>query len=295
MKQPTMMKQPGWTFRFPLAVLLLLALAFPLVGAASAVPGGSADEPVRIGIAYNASQSAALKTGKDRNSRYVKAVESQGARAVLLRPDEDPTLLETRLSSIDGLLLPGGDDVAPARYGERPHPKLEIVDEPFDAFEFQLLESARNRKIPILGICRGHQILNVFLGGSLYQDIPSQLASGSQVLHRRRANGKNEFCDHLISVATGSLFADIVGTASLRVNTFHHQGVKGLGKGLRVGAATADGLAEVIEGTGPEFLLGVQFHPERDAATEPPMRAIIGKFVDAARRNRFAKNSRTIP
>lgn len=275
--------------------LLSLTFASSLFGAVDACPPAARFQPVRIGVAYDASQSVALKSGKDKNSRYNKALESVGAKVVLLRNDEDPAKIDIRLSEIDGLLLPGGDDVAPARYGEEPHEKLGPVDEAFDAFEFRLLQAARERQLPVLGICRGHQVMNVFLGGSLYQDIPSQLTSSSPVMHRNRVNGKNTFCEHPLIVATGSVFCAIVGSTPLTVNTFHHQGIKALGKDLRIGATTVDGIIEAVEGTGEWFLLGVQFHPERSAASEPRMKAILMRFFAAARDHQMGSTEERKP
>lgn len=277
----------------PTIVLLGLLLFLRPLGVAGQT--GEPKNPVRIGVAYNAVQSAALKKGRNKNSSYINALESVGAKAVLLRIDDEPRLFAAKLAGLDGLLLPGGGDIAPARYGELPHPKLETVDEPFDAFEFGLLQLAHERQLPILGICRGHQLLNVFLGGSLYQDIPSQVSADTTVMHRKRENEKNGFCEHPVWVATDSAFFAIVGVASLTVNTFHHQGVKALGHGLRISATTADGIAEVIEGTGPGFVLGVQFHPERDARSQPAMKRIFSAFVAAARHEQTRSASFLVP
>lgn len=187
--------------------------------------------------------------------------------------------VEEVLKRMDGLLLPGGIDVEPARYHEAPHPKLEKTDAGLDALEWRVLEFARDNCLPVLGICRGHQVINVFYGGSLYQDIPAQHQSETNVKHR---GGKGM---HEISIAKDSLLHTLLDTERYEVNTYHHQAVKALAPGFRKIAWTDDGIIEAIESTGEVFILGVQFHPEKLLETKPELKALFARFVQELREN----------
>lgn len=252
--------------------------------------GISAEEP-RIGLVYNHDQYADLKQGKDDQFRYRDGIESNGGKAVILSPDENPALTALKVKHLDGLLLPGGDDINPGRYGETPHPKLETVDDPLDEFEFYLMAAARKNGIPMFGICRGEQLLNVFFGGSMFQDIPSQVVATTTTVHRKKVDGRAQPCFHELLLAPQSRFAPLFGTAWIRVNSYHHQGAKTIGQGLRVTGTAPDGVVEIIEGTGPAFVVGVQFHPERMLKEEPSMNVFFAEFLKAAERFQASKRS----
>lgn len=240
-------------------------------------------ETPAIAIVYPASHYERLKTeGKDRLAHYRKAVEEQGAAVLVIGQGMPETEVEENLQNMDGLLLPGGIDVEPVRYNEAPHPKLETTDAGLDALEWQALEFARDIRLPVLGICRGCQVINVFYGGSLYQDIPSQHQSEETVTHR---GGKGM---HEITIAKDSLLHELLGLERFEVNTYHHQAVKDLAPGFRKTAWTDDGIIEAIENTGKIFILGVQFHPEKLLEEKPELKAIFARFVQEIRENATA-------
>lgn len=240
----------------------------------------AAAQPPDIALVYNSEQMAALQEGKkDPLALYRAAIEDHGGRVVVFSPTCDPAEIAARKQEIHGVLLPGGVDVDPAFYGEAPHEKLEKVDLPLDRLEFALLEHARAESLPVLGICRGHQLLNVFLGGSLYQDIPAQFAPKDGVAVTHRGGTKR----HEISIEEGALLYALLGVLRLDVNTYHHQAVKKLGEGLRVSARSDDGVVEAIERQGDVFIVGVQFHPERMRAQEPRVDALFARFIEESR------------
>lgn len=186
---------------------------------------------------------------------YARAVEEAGGVPVVLPPldDADVAALVDHLS---GLCLSGGPDLDPAAYGAEPHEKLGPVEPALDAFELAVARRADAVGIPMLGVCRGCQTLNVARGGTLHQHVPD-VADGS-IAHRQRAPGTET--SHRVRIEPGSRLAAIVGADDLDVNAFHHQAVDRLGRGLRAVAWAPDGIVEGIEGDG--FVLGVQWHVE---------------------------------
>ncbi len=183
------------------------------------------------------------------------------------------------LSGLDGLLLSGGGDLDPALFGEEPLPGLGGVDLHRDALEMALARAARRRKMPLLGICRGCQVLNVALGGTIYQDLPSQRPEGL-LQHRQPYPGT--FPSHSMTVREGTRLAHVLGSLSVRVNSFHHQAVRDVAPGLEAVAWAPDGVVEGIEAPEGPFLLGIQSHPERLESTSAPMAALFRAFVAAA-------------
>jgi putative glutamine amidotransferase len=189
---------------------------------------------------------------------YARSVEQSGAIPVVLPPLR-PEHAEAVLERLDGLLLSGGIDVDPALYGRPRHAKLGRVDRARDEFELALVRHALRRDLPLLAICRGHQVLNVATGGTLVQDIPSELSGA--VTHE--AAGRRTRRSHAVEVVPGSRLGEILGPGPLAVNSFHHQAIDGLGEGLVVsGRCPADGVIEAVEMPGRSFVLGVQWHPE---------------------------------
>ena len=186
---------------------------------------------------------------------YARAVERAGGVPVVLPPLDDadvPALVD----HLAGLCLSGGPDLDPTAYGAEPHPKLGPVEPALDAFEIAVARRADRLGIPMLGVCRGCQTLNVARGGTLHQHVPD-VADGS-IAHRQSAPGTET--THNIRIEPGSRLAGIVGARDLAVNAFHHQAVDRLGRGLRPVAWAPDGIVEAIEGDG--FRLGVQWHVE---------------------------------
>jgi putative glutamine amidotransferase len=168
---------------------------------------------------------------------------------------------------MDGLLLSGGSDLDPGYYGEEPVPELGVTVPERDAFEMALLEHALRRGMPIFGICRGMQILNVALGGTLYQDLPSQLGKG--VLKHWQDKPKWQSA-HEVEVREGSWIREVTNSRFVEVNSYHHQGIKDLAGGLVVSARSSDGVVEAIESRdfSKRWIVGVQWHTEamRDVA-----------------------------
>ncbi|HUB99472.1 MAG TPA: gamma-glutamyl-gamma-aminobutyrate hydrolase family protein [Solirubrobacterales bacterium] len=205
---------------------------------------------------------------------YVTAVQHAGGLAIVLPPDAaavaDPDLLVDR---IDALILAGGADIDPASYGAEPHPETKGTWPDRDAFEIALARRALERDLPVLGICRGMQLLNVALGGSLDQHLPESIGEET---HRTVAG---TFSKHDVRLLPGTLACEAAGTEGFVVWSHHHQGVERLGDGVRVsGYSRDDDLVEAIELPDKRFALGVVWHPEED-----PDSKLIAALVDAAR------------
>jgi putative glutamine amidotransferase len=198
----------------------------------------------------------------------------------------DPSMsVADALTGVDGLLLSGGEDVAPERYGETPHATVTDVDPTRDAFEIALIAEARQRDLPIFAICRGIQILNVACGGSLVQDIPSQL--GGPMEHSFTVPPHQPFSRaHEVWIEKDSLLAALLrerlsDADACEVNSRHHQSVKALAPGFKVSATAPDGVIEAIEDPAATFCLGVQWHPENFWRTGE-FRSLFEGFLNAA-------------
>lgn len=191
---------------------------------------------------------------------YLTAVRAAGGVPVVLPPVLSAEDAAAALASVDALILSGGEDIAPARYGEEVLNATVEVNGARDTSDFLLATEALRRGLPILGICRGEQLTNVVLGGSLYQDIPSQV--GSAIRHRQ--SEPDGVPTHMIYIEAGSHLHGLLGADSLMVNSFHHQAVKDPGAGVHVVARAADGVVEAWEYDGSKraSILCVQFHPE---------------------------------
>ena len=208
---------------------------------------------------------------------YVTALENAGLIPLIVPPLSSEKAAASVLGSVSGLVLTGGEDVDPARYGEDRHEKVRSVNAARDATEVALIREARARRMPVLAICRGIQILNVALGGSLVQDIPSQC--DTTIAHDEE--GARDSRSHEISIEPGSLIARAVGTEKCSVNSFHHQSVKRVADGMRITAKSPDGVVEGIESTDRSWwVMGVQWHPEEmtDSA-EPWDRGLFRAFA----------------
>ncbi|BBL80543.1 hypothetical protein RxyAA322_23970 [Rubrobacter xylanophilus] len=192
---------------------------------------------------------------------YVRAVSEAGGRALLLPPEPEGTERpEELLGLLDALVLTGGaGDIDPALYGQRPHPETGPIQPGRDAFELSLARAAVERDMPVLGICRGMQLLNVAFGGSLEQHLPEVVGHEGH----RRVPGR--FSEHEVSLEPGSLAARACGGERVRVKSHHHQGIAEVGEGLiPTGWDAEDGTVEAIEMPGKRFVLGVLWHPEED-------------------------------
>ena len=191
---------------------------------------------------------------------YVDGVTGAGGVPVVLPPIVEAT--EEMVGGIDGLLLSGGSDLDPSYYGEEPLPELGTTIPERDAFEVAILEHALERGMPVFGICRGLQVLNVALGGTLYQDLPSQFGTDGLIAHRQQMP-KWQWT-HEIEVSSGSGTASIMESTDLRVNSYHHQAIKDLAEPLVAVAYASDGVIEAVESPdlSDHWLLGVQWHAE---------------------------------
>lgn len=208
---------------------------------------------------------------------YVQAIEEAGGYPVVL--PALPELADQGLDLVSGLLLLGGGDMEARHFGQATSPKADYLNPLRDAFELAILNSALRRRMPVLGVCRGMQIMNVALGGGLYQDIADE--QGSAFDHYREDIPNQAV--HSVSIAPDSCLASILGSTSVSVNSVHHQAVKDLAPGLKAAAWAPDGVIEGIESSGDGgFMLGVQWHPERIAETMPEHRRLFERFVKAA-------------
>lgn len=189
---------------------------------------------------------------------YCGAVEAAGGTPLILPLTRDQVVHETLYGLLDGLLLPGGHDLDPHHYGEEPHPRLEEVDPLRDHTELELTRRALEDDMPVLGVCRGIQVLNVAAGGTLLQDIGAQ-ADGECLQHFQLGE---EWLAHTIDVHEGTLLHGILGADTVRVNSYHHQAVKDVAPGFRVSAVAGDGIVEAVESESRRFALGVQWHAE---------------------------------
>ncbi|HUL48650.1 MAG TPA: gamma-glutamyl-gamma-aminobutyrate hydrolase family protein [Gemmatimonadales bacterium] len=194
------------------------------------------------------------------NTAYARALGSAGLAPLIVPSTLDPKYAADVLARVDGLLLTGGEDVDPTSYHAARHPRIEETDPSRDALEIALIAAARTRGLPVLGICRGIQILNVAYGGTLYQDLPSERPTGIDHADENRRHG--------IRIAPDSLAHRIMRKTELSVNSRHHQAVRDLARGLTATAWADDGLVEAVEpaATGGDgaWMLGVQWHPEDD-------------------------------
>ena len=212
------------------------------------------------------------------NRTYVHAVESAGGLPILIPMLTNLQGLEDLFPRLDGILLSGGIDLQPSLYGEQKHPALDRFDPQLDTFEMTLATWALQEDIPILGICRGMQLLNVLLGGNLYQDIASQRPGSLE--HRRRDLPRTELT-HTVTVEEESLMEKILGTRQLWVNSLHHQAIKEPGKGIYISGHSDDGVAELMEVHDHRFVLGVQGHPEEIYENVPVFAGLFRAFVCA--------------
>ncbi|PPL15354.1 gamma-glutamyl-gamma-aminobutyrate hydrolase family protein [Microterricola pindariensis] len=210
---------------------------------------------------------------------YLDAVTDAGGIAVVLPPQPVTAAAARRvLAGLDGLIIAGGADIDPARYGQEPHPRTGAPRGDRDEWEDALLHAAIETELPFLGICRGAQMLNVALGGTLHQHLPDVVGS------EKYQPAPAEFGTEAVQTEAGTAIADLLGDA-LDVHVYHHQALDRVAPGLRVSATTADGVIEAVELPGVPFGVAVQWHPEENAAD----RRLFAGLVGAARQHRTLK------
>lgn len=217
------------------------------------------------------------------NSAYVRSVIAGGGIPLVLPPLLGDRYARETLEVLDGLVLSGGEDVDPAHYGQVAHPTVARNIDPLrDAQEMALYRLARERELPVLAICRGIQLVNVALGGSLWQDLPSDKPDA---LPHNQTDGRDART-HVVEVTPGSRLARALGGTRFEVNSFHHQSIRELAPGLVVAARAPDGEIEGVESPeGDPWLLAVQWHPEEfHAHTQAPDHGLFAALVEACRR-----------
>jgi len=227
------------------------------------------DRPPLIGIttyAVNAQGNIPLP------HEYVESVRRAGGVPVLIPPGEKELL--TVVHRVDGLILAGGGDVCPTRYGGPAHDAIYMVDPERDETEVQLIQLVLQRRLPTLAICRGLQVLNVTLGGSLHAHLPDVV--GERILHR---GPPREPVPHPVEFAADSRLADVIGALSTSAVSWHHQAIDRLGAGCRVVARSADGVIEAIEVADHPEVMAVQWHPELSSAQDAAQQRLFDRLV----------------
>ena len=213
------------------------------------------------------------------NQRYYLAATQVGAVPWMIPLLEDLATLREIYIRLDGLLLAGGVDMDPATYQEEKSPLCGVIDPPRDLVEMQLAKWALADGKPIFGICRGLQVLNVVMGGSLFQDVTAECNTAIKHDYVPTEGWSRDHLAHEISINPGSRLHSALGSSRVMVNSMHHQGIDRLGSGLAVTAVAPDGLIEAIEAPGEKYLLGVQWHPE--AMTGEHASRLLAPFVEA--------------
>jgi putative glutamine amidotransferase len=206
--------------------------------------------------------------------QYFDGVTAAGGVAVLLPPQPSPeAAADAALDGLDGLILTGGLDVQPELYGAERHPLTDPARPDRDAWELALLAGARERGIPVFGICRGLQLINVACGGTLHQHLPDAIGT------ERHRIGGGVFAENVVEVDGDTRLAGILGEGPVTVHSYHHQGVDRVGDGLRVSARDDSGLVQAFEAPGDDYLVAVQWHPEENAEDR---RLFLGLVAAAA-------------
>lgn len=213
---------------------------------------------------------------------YLAAVEAAGGIPLLIHLTDDQDVLDALYRQCDGVLFCGGGDIAPIHYGQAPHPLLGAVEELRDRVELSLARRAVADRKPALGICRGIQLLNVALGGTLYQDINAELPG---TLNHRESSQRNDrsYLAHALTLERDSWLAQRLGVTEIAVNTLHHQAVRNVAPGLRVVGRAPDGVIEAVESVDDTFIVGVQCHPEELwQSVEPRWKRLFAGFIERA-------------
>lgn len=230
-----------------------------------------------ISLVMNKPRIGIASDGMRRVPKYQRSVERAGGNVEVLLPD---AIVPSALDHLDGLLLTGGGDIDAAEFQEVNHPKVHHVDKNRDQMELSLTREALQRGIPVFGICRGVQVMNVALGGNLVQHIPDEIRT--MIVHDDSKSVRRNLV-HEVFILKGTRLHRILGKDRMGVNSFHHQSIKDLGKGLIATAWSDDGVIEGIELPGTYYFLGVQWHPEEFIDHGAIFHSLFQSFVDACR------------
>lgn len=207
---------------------------------------------------------------------YVDAIRKAGGIPLLLPPGEPR--LDDLLALIDGLILSGGGDIDPLHYGSQGHPEVYMIDAARDEMELALARQAAGGDLPTLGVCRGAQLINVALGGTLVEHLPDEI--DNTIAHRMEPRGA---VPHQVTIAGGTQLAEVIGEKVVVGASWHHQAIRTPAPRLEVVARAADGTIEAVELTGHPWLLAVQWHPEITAGEDPVQQRLFDALVEAAR------------
>lgn len=247
----------------------------PLIGITSSDWTGERGKPYHRGYAANA-----------------YAIAEAGGLPVYIPTNLDEAVLRELYERLDGVLLPGGPDVDPAYYGAERHPETKEIDLPRDELELTLTRWAYADDLPLFGICRGHQVMNVALGGTLIQDIPSQV--DTTLPHETPKDETRETIKHEVTFEPNSRIAGIMGQQRIGVNSLHHQASERIAPGLVIAGVSPDGVIEAAEAPDKRFVLSVQWHPEDLYPQDDSMRRLFEAFVAEARAYAERKRVRVI-
>lgn len=232
-----------------------------------------------IGITTGSSLSNTGAYEHSLSDKYVQAVLRAGGIPVIIPAGLSNGQLTELVERLDGLMLPGGGDIAPALFNGRLHPSIYGIDENRDALELKMVRLAAQQGMPFLGICRGAQVINVALGGTLYTDIEAQKPGAER--HDYHNGFSRDKIAHVVKIKPGSLLSTVINGTELSVNSLHHQGIDAIPTNLQPVAHAADGLVEAVELRNHAFGLGVQWHPEW-LVESPGNQSIFNAFVKAA-------------
>ncbi len=262
--------------KHPIAAALLIVLATCATGAARGSESATSCKPL-IGVNCDIDGDKPRLIGL--SALYVEALKKTGAIPVLLPPMPEEDLARV-LKTLDGVMMIGGADYPPSLYGQKSDPATEVMDEERWKFDILLAKTVVEKtRLPLLGICAGCQALNISRGGSLVQDIPTKLPE-KKVLHASKDGWQKGFNKHEVGFAKLTKLKGIYGIDKLSVPTSHHQCVDKAGDDLQIAATADDGMVEAVELNGKRFVIGVQWHPERDYAAN---KNLFKDFVGAAK------------